>query len=99
MEAYRTAYVYVRGNLAGYLKETDSGYSFTYDKEYLADNTIWGRGYFCNKSLRLSAKITHHPQMVSLIGYREPKGDATLSVYNFYHLFWCYNICFFRKMF
>ncbi len=37
MEAYRTAYVYVRGNFAGYLKETDSGYSFTYDKEYLAD--------------------------------------------------------------
>lgn len=37
MEAYRTAYVYVRGNFAGYLKETDFGYSFTYDKEYLAD--------------------------------------------------------------
>lgn len=37
MEAYRTAYVYVRENFAGTLKETDSGYSFLYDSEYLED--------------------------------------------------------------
>ena len=37
MEAYRTAYVYVREVFAGTLKETDAGYSFIYDKEYLAD--------------------------------------------------------------
>ena len=36
MEAYRTAYVYVRDTFAGILKETDSGYSFIYDSEYLA---------------------------------------------------------------
>ena len=35
MEAYRTAYVYVRDTFAGTLKETDSGYSFLYDSNYL----------------------------------------------------------------
>lgn len=35
MNAYRTAYVYVRNIFAGLLKETDSGYTFAYDKEYL----------------------------------------------------------------
>ena len=37
MEAYRTAYVYVRNAFAGTLHETDSGYSFVYDSGYLAD--------------------------------------------------------------
>ena len=31
----RTAYVYVREEFAGILKETDYGYSFLYDREYL----------------------------------------------------------------
>ena len=35
MEAYRTAYVYVRETFAGILKETDFGYSFIYDNDYL----------------------------------------------------------------
>lgn len=35
MEAYRTAYVYVREIFAGILKETDYGYSFVYDDDYL----------------------------------------------------------------
>ncbi len=35
MEAYRTAYVYVRETFAGTLKETDFGYSFAYDNDYL----------------------------------------------------------------
>ena len=35
MDAYRTAYVYVRETFAGILKETDYGYYFKYDKEYL----------------------------------------------------------------
>ena len=41
MEAYRTAYVYVRDTFAGILKETDTGYSFRYDRDYLekADST------------------------------------------------------------
>lgn len=34
---YRTAYIYVREAFAGYLRETDSGYSFIYDAEYLKD--------------------------------------------------------------
>ena len=36
MEAYRAAYVYVRETFAGTLKETDFGYSFVYDNDYLA---------------------------------------------------------------
>lgn len=35
MSSFRTAYVYVRNNYAGILKETDEGYSFLYDIEYL----------------------------------------------------------------
>lgn len=35
MDAYRTAYVYIRGSFAGTLKETDAGYSFAYDEGYL----------------------------------------------------------------
>ena len=35
MEAYRTAYVYVRDTFAEILRETDSGYSFIYDDDYL----------------------------------------------------------------
>lgn len=39
MEAFRTAFVYVRNVFAGTLAETDSGYSFSYDKDYLkSDN-------------------------------------------------------------
>lgn len=34
-ESYRTAYVYVRNRFAGILKETDNGYSFQYDDDYL----------------------------------------------------------------
>lgn len=35
MTAYRTAYVYVRSDFAGILTETDFGYSFKYNEEYL----------------------------------------------------------------
>lgn len=35
MTTFRTAYVYVRNTFAGLLKETDNGYSFTYDADYL----------------------------------------------------------------
>ena len=35
MEEYRTAYIYVRNIFAGTLKETDEGYSFVYDADYL----------------------------------------------------------------
>ena len=39
MEAFRTAFVYVRNIFAGTLAETDFGYSFSYDKDYLkSDN-------------------------------------------------------------
>ena len=35
METYRSAYVYVRDAFAGIVSETDAGYSFAYDGEYL----------------------------------------------------------------
>lgn len=35
MRVFRAAYVYVRNILAGILKETDEGYSFKYDFDYL----------------------------------------------------------------
>ena len=38
MEAFRTAYVYVRKQFAGILEETDNGYSFAYDTAYLASD-------------------------------------------------------------
>lgn len=31
----KQAYVYYRESLAGYLEETDEGYTFTYDQDYL----------------------------------------------------------------
>lgn len=35
MDAYRKAYVYVRNIFAGVLRETDFGYLFEYDGDYL----------------------------------------------------------------
>lgn len=35
MNNYRTAHIYVRDQFAGILSETDEGYSFSYDTEYL----------------------------------------------------------------
>lgn len=39
MEAFRTAFVYVRNVFAGTLAETDSGYLFSYDKDYLKSDS------------------------------------------------------------
>lgn len=39
MSTFRTAYVYVRNDYAGILKETDEGYSFQYDADYLRSKT------------------------------------------------------------
>ncbi len=35
MNIFRAANIYVRNNFAGVLKETDEGYSFKYDTDYL----------------------------------------------------------------
>lgn len=37
MDTFRTAYVYVQNTFAGILAETDDGYSFFYDSEYILD--------------------------------------------------------------
>ena len=36
-DLYRTAYIYIQDIYAGILKETDTGYSFQYDKDYLSN--------------------------------------------------------------
>ena len=36
-QAFRTAFVYVRDSYAGTLQETDEGYVFRYDAQYLSD--------------------------------------------------------------
>ncbi|MDD3347904.1 HipA N-terminal domain-containing protein [Oscillibacter sp.] len=36
MSTFRTAYIYVRNCFAGELSETDEGYVFAYDADYLA---------------------------------------------------------------
>ena len=36
MNSFRTAYIYVRNIFAGELHETDEGYTFYYDKDYLS---------------------------------------------------------------
>ena len=35
MDTFRTAYVYIRSIYAGVLCETDEGYTFSYDEQYL----------------------------------------------------------------
>lgn len=40
MSTFRTAYVYVRNTFAGILKETDAGYSFKYDTDYLQNKKV-----------------------------------------------------------
>ena len=39
MDVFRTAYVYIRNVFAGELRETDEGYSFSYDEKYLKSET------------------------------------------------------------
>lgn len=39
MSVFRKAYIYVRNIFAGILEETDEGYSFQYDPEYLQSKT------------------------------------------------------------
>lgn len=39
MDAFRTAYIYIRNTFAGELCETDEGYSFSYDEQYLNSET------------------------------------------------------------
>lgn len=42
MEAFRTAFVYVRNVFAGELSETEEGYRFVYDREYLQNEKASG---------------------------------------------------------
>ena len=35
VEAYRKGYVYIQNRYAGIIRETDEGYTFAYDTEYI----------------------------------------------------------------
>ena len=37
VEEYRKGYVYIQNKYAGIIAETDEGYTFVYDEEYLTD--------------------------------------------------------------
>ena len=38
MDVFRTGYVYIRNVFAGVLYETDEGYSFSYDEQYVSQD-------------------------------------------------------------
>ena len=38
VEAYRKGYVYIQNKYAGIVAETDEGYTFSYDAEYVRDS-------------------------------------------------------------
>lgn len=40
MSVFRKAYVYIRENFAGILEETDEGYSFSYDQDYIESENV-----------------------------------------------------------
>ncbi len=41
MSAFRKAYIYIRDHFAGVLEETDEGYSFSYDFDYIkSENAV-----------------------------------------------------------
>ena len=78
METFRTAYVYVRRVYAGILCETDSGYSFQYDEDYLKTENatavsltlpVRTETYYA-KVLRLICKLVTFP-LVYRIMYSE----------------------------
>ncbi len=39
MDAFRKAYIYIRDCFAGILEETDEGYSYSYDQDYIKSET------------------------------------------------------------
>lgn len=53
MSVFRTAYVYVRNTFAGILKETEEGYSFQYDTDYLQS----GKASVVSLTLPLQSEI------------------------------------------
>ena len=58
MEAFRTAYVYVRNVFAGTLAETDFGYSFLYDNNYLKSDNATAVSLTCTIQKHFSLSLT-----------------------------------------
>ena len=55
-QGFRTAFVYVRDTFAGTLQETDAGYQFQYDDDYLLDAEAPANGgLFANAKISAEA--------------------------------------------
>lgn len=67
---FRKAFVYVQGVFAGILEENDSGYSFCYDKEYLAGE----KPVAVSLTLPLSAEIYESSVLFSFFDGLIPEG-------------------------
>ena len=70
MDSFRTAYVYVRNVFAGTLCETDSGYSFSYDGDYLEA----GNASAVSLTLPLSAEKYNSRTLFSFFDGLIPEG-------------------------
>ena len=70
MDTFRTAYVYVQNTFAGILAETDDGYSFFYDSEYLLDE----HASAVSLTLPLSEKAYSSKTMFSFFDGLIPEG-------------------------
>lgn len=70
MDAFRTAYIYVRNVFAGELCETDEGYAFTYDKDYL----VRGNASAVSLTLPLDAKTYTSKTLFSFFDGLIPEG-------------------------
>ena len=69
-EAYRIAYVYVRDTFAGTIRETDSGYSFQYDLDYLRQSKSPG----VSLTLPVRAEAYISPTLFSFFDGLIPEG-------------------------
>lgn len=70
MSVFRIAYVYVRNTFAGVLKETDEGYSFEYDAEYLQSKNASA----VSLTLPLQAEEYHSKTLFSFFDGLIPEG-------------------------
>ena len=70
MNSFRTAHIYVRDKFAGVLAETDEGYTFAYDSNYLSMNDANP----VSLTLPLSDKIYNSKTLFSFFDGLIPEG-------------------------
>lgn len=70
MRVFRTAYVYVRDTFAGILEETDEGYTFKYNADYLKNKNASA----VSLTLPLQAEAYHSKTLFSFFDGLIPEG-------------------------